>query len=326
MYLPHIKHTENATRQMLSVFGGYNHNTVISEGEFYEMTNMTSNLYPVLSSRPSRKGYANHAECVMWVGDKRISLQPPHVVIGKETDTVIDLGLQSGVEHRAVVSGAYLVIFPEAVFVNLMRLTERGALSQKTVISTLGRQCEVKLVAFPCTSKGRERTILGELGADGYPDSDLSPEELDGTLWHDPTDGLIYVYNAELDRMVEESDSYIGIHITAYPFMFNTDEASSWMSHLKFNDYIEFANMPGKLSVLNGKHTVVYADVEDKGVLVIKGYMDKGAESVILNEGFDLLTTNEHWVECFDPMPSVSFVIPPLDFITSCETILNKWP
>lgn len=47
--------TEQYTsRDYINVFGGYNHNLSISEGEFYDMKNLTSSYYPVLSTRQPR--------------------------------------------------------------------------------------------------------------------------------------------------------------------------------------------------------------------------------------------------------------------------------
>ena len=45
------------SRGMIDVFGGYNHNLRIGEGEFYDMTNLTSADYPVLSPRCKRGAY-----------------------------------------------------------------------------------------------------------------------------------------------------------------------------------------------------------------------------------------------------------------------------
>jgi hypothetical protein len=44
-------------RQRLEVFKGYNHNLRIGSGEFYEMENLTSEDYPVLSTRKKRGQY-----------------------------------------------------------------------------------------------------------------------------------------------------------------------------------------------------------------------------------------------------------------------------
>ena len=46
-----------SSRSMIDVFGGYNHNIRISDAEFYDMKNLTSSHYPVLSSRDKRGIY-----------------------------------------------------------------------------------------------------------------------------------------------------------------------------------------------------------------------------------------------------------------------------
>ena len=45
------------SRDMVDVFKGYNHNLRIGAGEFYDMTNLTSDDYPVLSPRHQRGVY-----------------------------------------------------------------------------------------------------------------------------------------------------------------------------------------------------------------------------------------------------------------------------
>ena len=39
------------SREMIDVFKGYNHNLRIGSGEFYDMTNLSSDNYPILSPR-----------------------------------------------------------------------------------------------------------------------------------------------------------------------------------------------------------------------------------------------------------------------------------
>ena len=46
MKLP-ILQEMNASREWLDTFRGYNHNLKIGEGEFYEMTNLSSDHYPL---------------------------------------------------------------------------------------------------------------------------------------------------------------------------------------------------------------------------------------------------------------------------------------
>ena len=54
-----ILREQQASRQMVDTFRGYNHNLRISDGEFFDMKNMTSDHYPVLSPRGKRGVYAS---------------------------------------------------------------------------------------------------------------------------------------------------------------------------------------------------------------------------------------------------------------------------
>lgn len=44
---------DNNTREMISAWKGYNHNYVIDDGEFYDMENLSTDNYPVLTPRKS---------------------------------------------------------------------------------------------------------------------------------------------------------------------------------------------------------------------------------------------------------------------------------
>ena len=50
---PSLQETSTSV-EMLSSFGGYNHNERISDNEFYDETNLSSNAYPVASVRSRR--------------------------------------------------------------------------------------------------------------------------------------------------------------------------------------------------------------------------------------------------------------------------------
>ena len=60
MRYPQLKELPTS-REMIDVFRGYNHNLRISNGEFFNMKNMTSDHYPVLSPRGKRGVYAKPA-------------------------------------------------------------------------------------------------------------------------------------------------------------------------------------------------------------------------------------------------------------------------
>ena len=46
------------SRALIEEFRGYNHNLRIAENEFYDMQNLTSTYYPLLSPRGKRGVYA----------------------------------------------------------------------------------------------------------------------------------------------------------------------------------------------------------------------------------------------------------------------------
>ena len=49
------------SRQIIDEFKGYNHNFRIGSGEFYDMKNLTSDNYPILSPRVKRGVYEANA-------------------------------------------------------------------------------------------------------------------------------------------------------------------------------------------------------------------------------------------------------------------------
>lgn len=55
MKLPDMIYRDNIKRVVQTVFKGYNHNLYAGDGEIYDMTNMSSIHYPLLSSRPPRR-------------------------------------------------------------------------------------------------------------------------------------------------------------------------------------------------------------------------------------------------------------------------------
>lgn len=104
------------TMQTTDVFGGYNHNLRINDSEFYNMKNLTSTYYPVLSPRGKRGEYT--------------AVTNPQGMIAKDTLCYVDNGafyiggkkveeLELTTDAKNLVSiGAYVVIFPDKKWVN----------------------------------------------------------------------------------------------------------------------------------------------------------------------------------------------------------------
>jgi hypothetical protein len=120
---------------MTDVFRGYNHNLRIGEGEFYDMKNLGSANYPVLSPRPRRGVYA--------------SPNAPHGLIGKDTlcyvdggafvinENRINMGLTEDDTPKTLISmGAYVIIMPDKKYINTEDLGDRGDIEANVTTDT----------------------------------------------------------------------------------------------------------------------------------------------------------------------------------------------
>lgn len=117
----------DTSREMVDAFGGYNHNLRIGNGEFYDMKNMTSDHYPILSPRGKRGVYASPTN--------------PQGMVSKDglcyvdgTDFVIngyhvDMGLSTAEDDcpkQLISMGAYVIIMPDKKWINTLDLTDYG--------------------------------------------------------------------------------------------------------------------------------------------------------------------------------------------------------
>ena len=129
------------TREMVDVFRGYNHNLRIGDGEFYDMKNLSSANYPVLSPRPKRGVYASPAALGGMIGkDTLCYVDGSEFVID---DKRIEMGLKLGNTPKTLVSmGAYVIIMPDKKYINTEDLSdygniEAGVTTSSTVTFTL---------------------------------------------------------------------------------------------------------------------------------------------------------------------------------------------
>ena len=114
MKYPKLKVLETS-RQMVDTFKGYNHNLRIGDGEFFDMKNMTSDHYPVLSPRGKRGVYASPANPKALIAkDALCYVDGANFVIN---ETEIPMGLND--EPKQLISmGAYVIIWPDKKYIN----------------------------------------------------------------------------------------------------------------------------------------------------------------------------------------------------------------
>ena len=116
-------YTKESSRKMVDVFKGYNHNLRIGDGEFFDMKNMTSDYYPVLSPRKKRGLYASpNSPRGMIAKDALCYVDGANFVINEYP---VDMGLND--EPKQLISmGAYVIIMPDKKWINTLDVTEFG--------------------------------------------------------------------------------------------------------------------------------------------------------------------------------------------------------
>lgn len=122
-----------ASRKMIDVFRGYNHNLRIGDGEFYDMTNLTSADYPVLSPRPARGVFAvPNVPQGMITKDSLCYVDGGDFIIGEDRISMgltVDKDAGGKVIPKTLISmGAYVIIMPDKKYINTVDHTDNGSI------------------------------------------------------------------------------------------------------------------------------------------------------------------------------------------------------
>lgn len=104
-------------REMTTIFGGYNHQISCNEGQFFDMKNMSSKYFPILSPRQNRgvvKRFSNpqgilDKEDLWWIDDKVLYKN------GEEI-TLEGITLTDEAPKTLAKMGAYIIIMPDKVW------------------------------------------------------------------------------------------------------------------------------------------------------------------------------------------------------------------
>ena len=125
MQFPTLQEVERY-RTMTTVFGGYNHQISCSEDQFYDMKNMTSRYFPVLSPRQKR-GFAKTLNNPQAILDKEDMWWIDNKILYKNGNPIYMNGVTLTDESPKTMCkmGAYIIIMPDRVWCK----TEKDAFS-----------------------------------------------------------------------------------------------------------------------------------------------------------------------------------------------------
>ena len=281
--------TTKASREIVDNFKGYNHNLRIGSGEFYDMKNMTSDYYPVLSPRGKRGVYAKDGQY--------------HCMIAKDGLCYVD-GTQFYVNGNAVDGlvlteapkqlismGAYVIIMPNKVWYN-------------TADESYGN-----IEAFFEASSARyalckaDSTEYGEIYQSATPPD---PEEHD--LWIDTSVSphALKQYSTTSSVWNQIATTYVRI------------SAPNIAENFSQYDAVNISGLPPQL-----------ADMNDTTVVLWDAYHDPGDEKLSRAEGtndyivivgiLDEVMTYESTLSLSRTMPEMDFVIESNNRLWGCR-------
>lgn len=120
------------SRERIDVFRGYNHNLRIADGEFFEMSNMSSDHFPVLSPRGQRGVYASPGIPQGLISkDSLCYIDGGDLIVGEER---VPMGLTADEKPKVMISmGAYIIIMPDKKYVNSSKTEDRGSIEAEVV-------------------------------------------------------------------------------------------------------------------------------------------------------------------------------------------------
>ena len=129
--------TPSTSREMLDIFKGYNHNLLIGDGEFFDMKNMTSDYYPLISPRGKRGVYAAPTSAQGLIAkDNLCYVDGSDFVINGYP---VAMGLSTAEDDcpkQLISMGAYVIILPDKKWINTLDVTEFGNIEASFTTST----------------------------------------------------------------------------------------------------------------------------------------------------------------------------------------------
>ena len=147
--------TISKSRNLQTSFFGYNQTESCKEGEFYDMQNLSSDLYPVLSTRKKRGIYAfpdgsgtYNAKAIIvkdalcYVSDEDFYISNKKVE-GFTVPAIYDDTTGEEKEITLVSMGAYVIFFPQRIYFNTANHSDHGSIdslySSKKIEFTLAK-------------------------------------------------------------------------------------------------------------------------------------------------------------------------------------------
>lgn len=285
MKLPMLTELET-TRDMIDVFKGYNHNLRIGEGEFYNMKNLSSDYFPVLSPRRKRGVYVKPSS--------------PQTLIQKDSLCYVDgadfvangyrvpMGLSTREEDcpKILVSmGAYVIILPDKKYINIADVTDFGNIEASVTTQT---------------------TVSFEMC------------RVDGSVYEDVQ------VSANAPEEPENLDMWIDTSSTPHTLKQWSESSAMWISIATTYMKISSAGI-GKPFEVNDGVTISGIENEQlsdlNNTMIV---WDKGDDYIVVTGILDAVTTQESPITVKREMPNMDFIIESENRLWGCRYGIAK--
>lgn len=211
MYKPKLYELEKDT-ELISVFKGYDCNTVIDENSFNDEMNMTSDFYPVLSPRNKRAFFNMEGKNISSLHSKAklCYIKDGYLYYGGEKVDSCYFG-ESAQERQFVSMGARLIVFPDKIYINTNDFSDYGNLEAS--FTGEGAVCSM--------CKGD-----GDLYEDYTVSSTEPAEPSNGDLWLDTSSepNSLKQYSESVGMWLAHASTYIRIQCSGIGIGFNVDD------------------------------------------------------------------------------------------------------
>lgn len=236
-------------QQVTDAFLGYNHNLKTENGEFFDMENLTSSFFPVLSPRGPRGVYAAPTspqglidkDTLCYVDGSYFVMDNYRVDMGLSTDA-------ADCPKTLISMGAYVIILPDKKYINTKDLTDFGSIEASVTTATT--------VTFSlCSVDGAEYS--NAVASDSAPEN---PSNLDYWIDTGSTPHALKQWNETSSMWITIATTYVKISATGIGTPFAQHDGVSLSGITK-----------PSVSGLNGT-TVLWAQGED--YIVVTGILD----------------------------------------------------
>ena len=202
--------SNNSSKQIVEYFRGYNHNLRIADGEFFDMKNMTSDYYPVLSPRGKRGFYVKPASPQGLIAKEDICyVDGSEFVMGQQR---VDMELSVAAEDcpkQMVSMGAYVIIMPDKKYINTVDMNDFGDIEAFFESST-----DVSFKLSNMTGEVYSDTVIS-------PDEPENPKNLDYWIDTSSVPHALKQYSESSGMWVSIATTYIKITATGIGKKFN---------------------------------------------------------------------------------------------------------